>query len=126
MTRLAVVGLGGAPRAWATERGHRHRPEAQSHVGGVSMRVAPPAGQQVVRVTEGVVACSMSFEFLVPIVGLGVVPQAATPIARDGDHTWFAPYDNTVLVMPGLAHLAPGSTVVRLGRFEPVEALQPG
>ena len=95
-------------------------------MGGVSMRVAPPAGQQVVRVTEGVVACSMSFEFLVPIVGLGVVPQAATPIARDGDHTWFAPYDNTVLVMPGLAHLAPGSTVVRLGRFEPVEALQPG
>ena len=118
MTRLAVVGLGGAPRAWAGARGRRHRPGAQSLVGGVNTRVAPPARQQMVRVTEGVVARSMAFEFLVPIVGLGVVPRAGTPIARDGDHTWFAPYDNTVLVMPGLAHLAPGCTVVRLGRFD--------
>ncbi len=30
MTRPAVVGLGGAPRAWAGERGRRHRPGAQS------------------------------------------------------------------------------------------------
>lgn len=108
MRFLAHTGV--VDRAWALAR----------------TRVAPPARQQVVRVTEGVVARSMAFEFLVPIVGLGVVPQAGTPIARDGDHTWFAPYDNTVLVMPGLAHLAPGSTVVRLGRFEPVAALQPG
>jgi predicted deacylase len=89
-------------------------------------RLSPPARQQVVRVTEGVVARSMAFEFLVPLVGLSVVQRAGTPIARDGDHTWFAPYDNTVLVMPSLAHLAPGSTVARLGRFEPVQALQPG
>jgi len=88
-------------------------------------RVAPPK-QQVVRVTEGVVARSMAFEFLVPVVGLGVVQQAGTPIARDGDHTWLAPYDNTVLVMPSLAHLKPGSTVARLGRFEPVETLKSG
>ena len=33
LTRLAVVGLGGAPRAWAGERGRRHRPGAQSLVG---------------------------------------------------------------------------------------------
>lgn len=89
-------------------------------------RRVPPARQQVVRVTEGVVARSMAFEFLVPLVGLSVVQRAGTPIARDGDHTWFAPYDNTVLVMPSLAHLAPGSTVARLGRFEPVQALQRG
>ena len=68
----------------------------------------------------------MAFEFLVPLLGLGVVERAGTPIARDGDHTWLAPYDNTVLVMPGLAHLKPGSTVARLGRFAPIEALQPG
>ena len=30
MTRLAVAGRGGAPRAWAGERGRRHRPGAQS------------------------------------------------------------------------------------------------
>ena len=33
LTRLAVVGLGGAPRAWAGERGRRRRPGAQSLVG---------------------------------------------------------------------------------------------
>ena len=49
---------------------------------------------------------------------LGVVEKAGTPIARDGDHTWVAPYDDTVLVMPGLSNLKPGNTQVRLGRFE--------
>ena len=36
MTRLAVVGLGGAPRAWAGERGRRHRPGAQSLGAGLA------------------------------------------------------------------------------------------
>ncbi len=81
-------------------------------------RLALPAQQRVVRVTEAVVARSAGFHFLLPYSGLGVVAQAGTPIARDGDHTWLAPYDNTVLVMPGMAHLKPGNTMVRLGRFE--------
>ena len=50
-----------------------------------------------------------------PIDGLGIVPKAGTPIARDGDTVWTAPYDDTVLVMPSLRHLKPGNTQVRLG-----------
>lgn len=81
------------------------------------LRLPLPARQRVVRVTEAVVARSMDFHFLVPIEGLGFVAKAGTPIARDGDHTWVAPYDDTVLVMPGLNHLRPGNTQVRLGRY---------
>ena len=82
------------------------------------LTVAPPPRQRVVRVTEPVVAKTMAFEFLVPIEGLGVVAKAGTPIARDGDTVWTAPYDETVLVMPSLRHLRPGNTQVRLGRYD--------
>lgn len=78
-----------------------------------------PQRQQLVRVTEAVVARSTDFRFLVPPVGLGVVAQAGTPIAQDGEQVWCAPYDDTVLVMPSMSHLRPGNTQVRLGRFEP-------
>jgi predicted deacylase len=87
-------------------------------------RIAPqlsvplPPRQRVVRVTEPVVAESMAFEFLVPVEGLGIVPKAGTPIARDGSRVWTAPYDETVLVMPSLRHLKPGNTQVRLGRYD--------
>jgi hypothetical protein len=47
-----------------------------------------------------------------------VVPKAGTPIARDGDQVWCAPYDDTVLVMPSMQHARPGNTQVRLGRYE--------
>lgn len=82
-------------------------------------RITPPARQRVVRVTEAVVARSLDFRFLVPTVGLGVVEKAGTPIARDGDHVWLAPYDDTVLVMPSTEHLRAGNTQVRLGRYDP-------
>jgi len=81
-------------------------------------RVPLPEHQQLVRVTEAVVALSSDFRFLVPTAGLGVVAKAGTPIAQDGDHVWHAPYDDTVLVMPGVHNLKPGGTAVRLGRFE--------
>jgi len=81
-------------------------------------RVPLPAQQRLVRVTEAVVARSQDFHFLVPTVGLSVVARAGTPIAQDGDHVWVAPYDDTVLVMPGTHNLKPGGTAVRLGRFE--------
>lgn len=81
-------------------------------------RLPLPAKQQLVRVTEAVVARSMGFRFLVPTEGLGVVPRAGTPIAQDGDQVWCAPYDDTVLVMPGTSAFKPGQTMVRLGRFE--------
>ena len=81
-------------------------------------RVEDPPRQRLVRVTEPVVARSADFTFLVPVEGLGVVAKAGTPIARDGDQVWLAPYDDTVLVMPSNAHVRPGNTQVRLGRYE--------
>ena len=81
-------------------------------------RVALPAQQQLVRVTEAVVARSSAFRFLLPMPGLGVVARAGTPIAQDDDHIWTTPYDDTVLVMPSLHNLKPGGTAVRLGRIE--------
>jgi predicted deacylase len=90
------------------------------------LQPTPLARQRLVRVTEAVVARSTDFHFLVPMVGLGVVPLAGTPIARDGDHVWHAPYDNTVLVMPSLNHCLPGNTQARLGRFEDTARLVAG
>ena len=84
-------------------------------------RLPLPTTQQLVRVTEAVVAHSSNFHFLVPTVGLGVIAKAGTAIAQDGDRVWHAPYDDTVLVMPGTRNLKPGGTAVRLGRFEAVD-----
>lgn len=83
------------------------------------LRLAPPAVQRLVRVTEAVVARTADFHFLVPIEGFGVVARAGTPVAQDGKQVWTAPYDNTVLVMPSMSHLRPGNTMARLGRFVP-------
>jgi predicted deacylase len=82
------------------------------------LRLPLPPQQRVVRVTQAVVARSADFRFLVPMQGFGVVERAGTPIAQDGAMVWVAPYDDTVLVMPGLRNLRPGGTAVRLGRFE--------
>jgi hypothetical protein len=60
----------------------------------------------------------MQFRFAAEWRGLEVVPTAGTPIAYDTDTIWRAPYDNTVLVMPSLVHLKPGTTMVRLGRYD--------
>ncbi len=98
---LGLTGLAAA--AWA-----------QAHA-----RVALPAAQRLVRVTEAVVARSSDFRFLVPTIGLGVIERAGTPIARDGERVWTTPYDDTVLVMPGTHNLKVGGTAVRLGRIEP-------
>ena len=83
------------------------------------LRLSPPPEQQLVRVSEAVVARSADFHFLVPMTSLGVIAQAGTPIAQDGDHVWTAPCDNTVLVMPSMNHLKPGNTMARLGRIVP-------
>jgi predicted deacylase len=81
-------------------------------------RLALPAQQKLVRVTEAVVARSSAFRFLMPTHGLQVVASAGTPLAQDGEHVWVTPYDDCVLVMPGTNNLKPGGTAVRLGRFE--------
>ena len=81
-------------------------------------RLSPPVEQRLVRVTEPVVAKSMDFRFPYLFKGLEVIPKAGTVVATDGDHTWKTPYDDCVMVMPSLAHLKPGTTVLRLGKFE--------
>lgn len=83
------------------------------------LRVAPPARQFVVSVTEAVVAQTDTFRFVAPFTGLDVIPRAGDPIARDGERLICAPYDDTVLVMPATAHRRPGTTMVRLGRIAP-------
>ena len=97
---LRLTGM--ADEAWAAPR----------------LRLKAPALQRTVRVTEPVVARSEDFRFLVPIVSLGEGHAKGTPIARDGEHVWLAPYDDCVLVMPGMNHLRPGNTMCRLGRYE--------
>jgi predicted deacylase len=82
------------------------------------LRLEPPREQRLVRVTEPVVARSMNFRFARPWKGLEVVPAAGTPVATDGDTVWKTPYDECVMVMPSMVHLKPGTTMVRLGRFQ--------
>ena len=81
-------------------------------------RLAPPAVQRLIRVTEAVVAQSMNLGFPYLFKGLEVVPKAGTVVATDGDRVWRTPYDDCVMVMPSLAHVKPGATVLRLGRYD--------
>jgi hypothetical protein len=81
------------------------------------LRLAPPAEQHVIRVTEPVVAKTMGFRFAWEFAGLEVVPKKGTVVATDGDTVWRTPYDDCVMVMPSMAHLKPGTTMVRLGRY---------
>jgi hypothetical protein len=60
----------------------------------------------------------MDFKFPYLYKGLEVIPKAGTVIATDGATTWRTPYDDCVMVMPSLAHVKPGTTVLRLGRYD--------
>ena len=81
-------------------------------------RLSPPAVQKTIRVTEPVVAQSMNFRFPYLFKGLEVIPKAGTVVGTDGARSWKTPYDDCVMVMPSLAHLKPGTTVLRLGRYD--------
>jgi predicted deacylase len=83
------------------------------------LRTAPAARQRLLRVTEAVVARTPSFRFAAPFSGLEVLPRRGDPVAFDGDDVIRAPHDETVLVMPSLSQLKIGTTMVRLGRYEP-------
>jgi predicted deacylase len=85
------------------------------------MPLRPSGVQQLIRVTEPVVAQTTNFRFEREFRGLEVIAREGEVIARDGDAVFRAPYDNTVLVMPSTAHLKPGNTMVRLGRILPPE-----
>lgn len=81
------------------------------------LRMKPPKQQKVVSVTEAVVAKTAQFRFEGDWKGLECIPKAGTPVASDGEKVWKTPYDDTVLVMPSLAHVKPGNTMLRLGRY---------
>ena len=82
------------------------------------LRLASPAVQRLIRVTEAVVAKSMDFRFPYLFKGLEGIPRAGTVVATDGATVWKTPYDDCVMVMPSLAHAKPGTTMVRLGRYD--------
>ena len=82
------------------------------------LRLTPPPGQRVVRVTQPVTASSANFRFVQRWTGLQILPRAGTLIATDGEKEWRTPYDECVLVMPSTAHVKPGNTMVRLGRYD--------
>jgi predicted deacylase len=81
-------------------------------------RVKLPEKQRVVRVTQPVTAATAAFRFAQPWKGLEVIGKAGSVIATDGDKVWRTPYDDCVLVMPSTAHVKPGNTMVRLGRYD--------
>ena len=60
----------------------------------------------------------MNLKFPRLFKGLEVVSKAGTVVATDGDTVWKTPYDDCVMVMPSLAHVKPGATVLRLGRYD--------
>jgi predicted deacylase len=74
--------------------------------------------QRTIVVTEAVVAQTLDFHFDCSYTGLQVIAKKGDPIASDGERKWTAPYDNTVLVMPSMAHLKVGTTMVRLGQIQ--------
>lgn len=78
----------------------------------------PATSQQIVRVTEPVVAASMDFRFAGPYTGLECFAEAGTVIGWNAGEPVVTPYPDCVLVMPSLRQLKPGVTVVRLGRLE--------
>jgi predicted deacylase len=81
-------------------------------------RLPPPGVQKLIRVTEAVVAKSRDFRFPYLYKGLEVIAKQGTIVATDGEQTWRTPYDNCVMVMPSLAHVKPGTTVLRLGKYD--------
>jgi predicted deacylase len=75
-----------------------------------------PPPQRVIEVTDAVTVTTPEFAFVGEFVGLEVIQQAGTTIARDGAAEIRTPYDDCVLIMPS-KRLAPGQTAVRLGRY---------
>ena len=82
------------------------------------LKLKPPAKQRVVRVTEPVTAATKEFRFAKPWKGLEVIRKSGSLLATDGAKEWRTPYDDCVLVMPSTAHVKPGNTMVRLGRYD--------
>ena len=76
----------------------------------------PPPAQQVIHVTDAVIARTADFKFVEGLNGLSVISKKGDLIATDDKDEVHAPYDNCVLIMPALIDVKPGLTAVRLGR----------
>ncbi|NYT63847.1 succinylglutamate desuccinylase/aspartoacylase family protein [Alcaligenaceae bacterium] len=72
--------------------------------------------QQVLDVTEPVVARSKNVSFTQQWQGMECLPVAGTVIGHDDGQPIVTPYDNCVLIMPSLRQALPGVTVVRFAR----------
>lgn len=75
-----------------------------------------PVRCKQVQVTDAIVAESMQMQFAGDWHNMQTIDKAGTLIATDGATAYRTPYDNCTLIMPSLAQLNPGVTVVRLGR----------
>lgn len=80
-----------------------------------------PTVQHFIQITEPVIARSMNFDFCEPFKGLETLPLKGTKIAEEDDRAIVSPYDNCVIIQPSLRQLAPGVTVMRLGKLLPAD-----
>ncbi len=110
---------GAAAVAWQTTwRFLRHLGVVDPAIAAREIESADPPAQQLVRVTEAVVAKTPAFRFAREFSGMEAVAKAGDPIAYDGDAVVRAPYDECVLVMPVPNNVKTGLTAVRLGRID--------
>lgn len=72
--------------------------------------------QRALQVTDAIAARTAEVRFEQPWQGLETLPRRGTVIGWDGGEPFVTPYDDCVLIMPSLAHVRPGLTVVRLAR----------
>ncbi|ARP92848.1 succinylglutamate desuccinylase [Bordetella genomosp. 9] len=72
--------------------------------------------QQALRVTHAIAAKSADFRFAQPWKGLETLPHAGTVIGWSEGEPVCTPYDDCVLIMPSLANVRAGVTVVRLAQ----------
>jgi predicted deacylase len=79
---------------------------------------APSPAQQVIHVTDAVIARTADFKFVDGLNGLSMLSNKGDLIATDDKDEVRAPYDNCVLIMPTLIDVKPGLTAVRLGRVK--------
>jgi predicted deacylase len=81
------------------------------------MPTAP--SQEALRVTHAIAAKSADFRFAESWKGLEKLPKAGTLIGWSEGEPVYTPYDDCVLIMPSLANVRAGVTVVRLAQPMP-------
>jgi predicted deacylase len=72
--------------------------------------------QRTITVTDVVTIETDAFSFAGPVSAMMTIPEAGTPLARDGQREIVTPYDDCVLIMP-TRRPRKGETAVRLGRY---------